>query len=136
MKIFLETQNANTDIDCITTWVIQHGVILIKITFLKLHDMCHNPKCNCQKQSTFCPKQFQLKSSGFKNTMKNTFKGSQTAWNKLLKLALTISSPYTGMAVSDKTKKWIEYHYTPEMNSLSIDIDHVQPICMFDVSKD
>ena len=28
-------------------------------TELKLHDMCHNPKCICQKQITFTPKQFQ-----------------------------------------------------------------------------
>ena len=44
--------------------------------------MCHNPKCNCQKQITFTPKQFQLEGNGFKNTMKKIFKGSQTAWNK------------------------------------------------------
>ena len=37
---------------------------------LKLHDMCHNPKCKCQKQITFSPKQFQLEGSGFKNTLK------------------------------------------------------------------
>ena len=35
-----------------------------------LHDMCYNPKCNCQKQLTFNPRQFQLEGSGFKNTMK------------------------------------------------------------------
>ena len=29
-------------------------------TVLKLHDMCHNPKCNYQKQTTFTPRQFQL----------------------------------------------------------------------------
>ena len=28
---------------------------------LKLHDFCHNPKCKCQKQLTFTPRQFQLK---------------------------------------------------------------------------
>ena len=39
-------------------------------TVLKLHDMCHNPKCNCQKQITFTPRQFQLEGNGFKNTMK------------------------------------------------------------------
>ena len=26
-------------------------------TVLKLHDMCHNPKCNCRKQITFTLKQ-------------------------------------------------------------------------------
>ena len=73
-------------------------------TVLKLHDMCHNPKCNFQKQITFSPRQFQLEGNGFKNTMKKVFKGSQTAWNKFLKPALNIASPYIGMAVSAKTK--------------------------------
>ena len=41
-------------------------------TVLKLHDMCHNPKCKCQKQITFSPKQFQLDGAGFKlNNEKN-----------------------------------------------------------------
>ena len=39
-------------------------------TVLKLHDMCHNPKCKCQKQITFSPNQFQFEGSGSKNTMK------------------------------------------------------------------
>ena len=39
-------------------------------TVLKLHDMCHNPKCKCQKQKTFSPRQFQLEGNGFKITMK------------------------------------------------------------------
>ena len=30
-------------------------------TVLKLHDMCQNPKCNCQKQITFAPKHFNWK---------------------------------------------------------------------------
>ena len=41
-----------------------------KCTVLKLHDMCHNPKCKCQKQITFSPHQFQLEGAGLKNTMK------------------------------------------------------------------
>ena len=73
-------------------------------TMLKLHDMCHNPKCNCQKQITFSPRQFQLEGAGFKNTMKNLFKGSQTAWNKFLKPAVNVAAPFIGMAVSAKTK--------------------------------
>ena len=39
-------------------------------TVLKLHDMCPTPKCKCQKQITFSPKQFQLEGAGFKNTIK------------------------------------------------------------------
>ena len=33
-------------------------------------------------------------------------------------------------------KLWIEYQFTPEMNWSNIEIDHVKPICMFDVTKD
>ena len=42
-------------------------------TVLKLDDTCHNPKCNCQKQTTFTPNQFQLEGAGLKNTMKINF---------------------------------------------------------------
>ena len=42
-----------------------------KCTVLKLHDMCLNPKCNCQKQITFSPRQFLLEGGGIKNTLKN-----------------------------------------------------------------
>ena len=73
-------------------------------TVLKLHDMCHNSKRNCQKQITFSPKQFQLEGAGFKNTMKKIFKGSQTAWNRFLKPAVNVAAPFIGMAVGAKTK--------------------------------
>ena len=36
----------------------------------------------------------------------------------------------------DLYRKWIEWLFTPEMNWSNIEIDHVKPICMFDVSKD
>ena len=36
----------------------------------------------------------------------------------------------------DTYKKWLEFQFRPEMNWLSIEIDHVKPICMFDVTKD
>ena len=39
-------------------------------TVLKLHDMCQNRKCNCQKQNIFTPRQFHLEVSVFKNTRK------------------------------------------------------------------
>ena len=38
-------------------------------TVLKLHDMCHNPKCKCRKQITFSPNQFQLQGVGFKKKL-------------------------------------------------------------------
>ena len=36
-----------------------------KCTVLKLHLICHIPKCDCQKQLTFTPEQFQLEGIGF-----------------------------------------------------------------------
>ena len=74
-------------------------------TVLNLHDFCHNPKCICQKQTTFSPNQFQLEGGSTKNKLKSFFRGTQTAWNKFLKPALNMASPYIGIAVSAKTKK-------------------------------
>ena len=73
-------------------------------TVLNLHDMWHNPKCKCQKQTTFGPKHFQLEVAGFKTTMKKIIKGSQAAWNNFLKPAVNVAAPFIGMAVSGKTK--------------------------------
>ena len=36
----------------------------------------------------------------------------------------------------DSSKKWIEWQMTPEMNWTNIEIDHVKPICMFNISDD
>ena len=73
-------------------------------TLLKLHDMCHNPKCKCQKQITFSPNQFQLEGAGFKNTMKKIIKRSQSAWNKFIKPSLKMATPLISIAVAAKTK--------------------------------
>ena len=73
-------------------------------TVLKLHDMCQNPKCNFQKRITFTPKQFQFEGSGFKNTMKKIFKGSQIAWNSFLKPTLNPPAPVFVLSVGSKSK--------------------------------
>ena len=36
----------------------------------------------------------------------------------------------------DLYRKWIEFQMTPEMNWTNIELDHVKPICMFDVCND
>ena len=36
----------------------------------------------------------------------------------------------------DLYKKWIEFQFTPDMTWDNIEIDHVKPICLFNVSKD
>ena len=33
-------------------------------------------------------------------------------------------------------RKWIEFQFTPEMKWENIEIDHVKPICLFDISDD
>ena len=71
---------------------------------LKLHDMCHNPKYECQKQNTFSPNQFQLEGAGFKYTKKKIFKGSRTAWSKFLKPTINTLAPVIGRAVGAKSK--------------------------------
>ena len=36
----------------------------------------------------------------------------------------------------DTYRKWLEFQFTPEMNWSNFEINHVKPICMFDVSDD
>ena len=38
--------------------------------------------------------------------------------------------------VFDTNRKWIEWQMTPETNWSNTEIDHMKPICMFDVTKD
>ena len=38
-------------------------------TVLKLHDMCHNPKYNCQKKITFTPEQYHLEGGSIKSKL-------------------------------------------------------------------
>ena len=73
-------------------------------TVLKLHDMCHNAKCKCQKMITFTPNQYMLEGGSIKSKLQKIFKRTQTAWNKFLKPAINATVPFIGMAVSAKTK--------------------------------
>ena len=73
-------------------------------TVLKLHDMCHNPKCKCQKQITFSPRQFQLEECSIKSTLKSIFRGTKTAWYKFLKPAMKVANPIISAGVAAKTK--------------------------------
>ena len=73
-------------------------------TVLKLHDMCHKPKCKCQKQITFSPNQFQLEGGSIKSKLKSIFRGTKTAWDKFIKPGLKIATPLISAAVAAKTK--------------------------------
>ena len=73
-------------------------------TVLKLHDMCHNRKYNCQKQITFTPKQFQLEGGSIKSKLQKFFRGTQTASKKFIKPGLKVATPLISAAVAAKTK--------------------------------
>ena len=73
-------------------------------TVLKLHDMCHNPKCNCQKQITFTPKQFQLEGGSIKSKLQNIFRGYRKAWDSFIKPGLKMATPLISAVVAAKTK--------------------------------
>ena len=66
--------------------------------------MCHNPKCNCQKQITFIPRQLQLEGGSIKSKLQKKFKGIQIAWNKFLKPGLKMATPLISAAFAAKTK--------------------------------
>ena len=66
--------------------------------------MCHNPKCNCQKQISFTPKQFQLEGGSIESKPQKIFRGTQTAWNKFLKPSLKMSTQLISAAIAAKTK--------------------------------
>ena len=74
-------------------------------SILKLHDMCANKNCNCQKQITFTPRQYQLEGGSIKSKLKKIFKCTEKAWNKFLKPALNIASaPTSGWLLLQRPK--------------------------------
>ena len=73
-------------------------------TVLKLHDMCRNPKCKCQKQIIFTTKHYMLERGLIKSNLQKNFKGTQTALNEFLKPAIIATAPFIGMPVSAKSK--------------------------------
>ena len=73
-------------------------------TILKLHDKNLIVNYNCQKQTTFSLKQYQLEAARFRNNIQKPFIGNQTAWKKFLQPALKKTTPFIEMAVEAKTK--------------------------------
>ena len=66
--------------------------------------MCHNPKCNCQKQITFTPTQFQLEGASIKSKIQKFFRGTQTTWNITHKPGLKMATPLISANIAVKTK--------------------------------
>ena len=71
---------------------------------LKLHDLCHNPKFECQKQITFTPRHIRLEGSGFKYTLRKSYKGTEKMWNNFNKPGLKIASSIISAGVAAETK--------------------------------
>ena len=73
-------------------------------TVLRLHDMCHNPKCICQKQITFTPKQFQPQGGSIKSKLQKRFRGTKKAWDNFFKPGLKMAPPLISAAMAAITK--------------------------------
>ena len=52
---------------------------------LTLLDYRPNPRCNCQKQITFTPIQFQPEGAGFKNPVRKLFERTEKMGNIFIK---------------------------------------------------
>ena len=72
-------------------------------TVLKLHDMCCNPKCNCQKQITFTPHQKMLEGGSIKSKLQKIFRGTKKAWDNFIKSGLKMAAALITAAVAAKT---------------------------------
>ena len=81
-------------------------------TVLKLHDMCHNPKCKCQKMITFTPNQFQLEGGSVKSKLKSIFRGTKKASDSFIKPELKMATPLISASVAAKTKNPQSAHVT------------------------
>ena len=67
------------------------------------------------------------------HSIRNTRRRIHQALNGELKSSTTREISGTDI---DLYRKWLEFQFTPEMNWGNIEIDHVKPICLFDVSDD
>ena len=59
---------------------------------LKIHEMCPNPRCKCQKQKMFTARQFQLERAGFTKTVQKNFNGIKTTRKKISKACFQCGS--------------------------------------------
>ena len=73
-------------------------------TVSKLHDLCPNPKCRCQKQMTFTPKQLQLEGCSITSKLQKIFRGTKKAWDSFIKPGLKMATSLISAAVAAKTK--------------------------------
>ena len=71
---------------------------------LNLHDKCPNPKCGCQKNIAFTPRQYMPEGGSIKSKLQKFFKGTKKAWDSFIKQGLKMATPLISAAVAAKTK--------------------------------
>ena len=71
---------------------------------LKIHDICPNPKCGCQKIITFTPHQYMLEGGSIKSKLQKNFKGTKKAWDSFIRPGSKMATPLISAAVAAKTK--------------------------------
>ena len=70
---------------------------------LKLHDICPNPKCKCQKVIIFTPHQYMPEGGSIESELQKIFRGSKKAWDSFIKPGLKMATPLISAAVGVKT---------------------------------
>ena len=76
-----------------------------KRDILKLHGLCHNPKCKCQKQLTFNPRQFQLEGAGLiKKSNEKIIQRTEKMWTIFIRPGLKRANPFISAGVAAKTR--------------------------------
>ena len=110
------------------------------------------PLCKCFRKDYFFRnldkiKKYNQQNRERRNTYLKNKRESDVNFRLISKTRNRIYKSLKGMTKSCSTKDllgididtytmWLEFQFTPEMNWSNIEIDHVKPICMFDVSRD
>ena len=132
--------------------------ILLKSNFHKSKNMCDGlyTQCKVCTKKYYLDnrdriKEYQLKNGDRINT--RTYEYFENRIEKDVNFRLIrntrrrIHHALNGKSISSSTRdisgididlyrKWIEYQFTPEMNWTNIELDHIKPICIIDVSND
>ena len=99
----------------------------------------YRPKC------IKCTKQYHYKNREKRNQRERTRRGNDVNYRLIINTRRRIHRALKGKSESSSTKDilgkdivtykhWIEFQMTPEMNWSNNEIDHVKPICLFNVS--
>ena len=101
----------------------------------------YRPECK------FCTKQYHYKNREKRNLHERKRRARDVNYRLIKNTRRRVHRALKGKSKSSSTidilgtdintyKRWIEWQMTPEMHWTKNEIDHVKPICMFDVSND